>query len=241
MAISSKGLEVIYEDNHIIAVNKPNGILVQGDKTGDLTLPDLVKEYIKVRYHKPGDVFLGVFHRLDRPVSGVVIFARTSKALARMNDMMRDKEFQKTYFAMVFPRPDELEGHLIHHIIKHEDKNMVKVLTRPKMDSKEAELYYRVHAELDGKVLLIVNPLTGRPHQIRAQLSKIGSPILGDLKYGAAYALPNQNIALHCYEMKFMHPVKKEWVTIQASPPDIFPWNTFDTSTYQNVETDIIT
>lgn len=238
MALSLKGLEVIYEDNHIIAVNKPNGVLVQGDKTGDVVLPDLVKEYIKVRYQKPGDVFLGVFHRLDRPVSGVVIFARTTKALTRLNEMMRNREIQKTYFAMVFPRPAELEGHLVHHIIKDEDKNIVKAMSRPKMDSKEAELFYKVHAELDGKVLLVVNPLTGRSHQIRAQLSKIGCPILGDLKYGATYALPNQNIALHCREMKFIHPVKKEWVTIKANPPSSFPWNTFDKETYRNVNTD---
>lgn len=233
-----KGLQVIYEDNHIIAVNKPNGILVQSDKTGDEILPEMVKEYIKLRYNKPGDVFLGVFHRLDRPVSGVVIFARTTKALVRLNEMMRNREFHKTYLAMVFPRPEEFEGHLIHHIIKSDEKNVVKALTRPRSDSKEAELHYKVLAELDGKVLLAVNPLTGRPHQIRAQLSKIGCPILGDIKYGATYTLPNQSIALHCREMKFIHPVKKEMVSIVADPPRAFPWNTFDSSSYESVKTD---
>jgi 23S rRNA pseudouridine1911/1915/1917 synthase len=235
-----KGLQVIYEDNHIIAVNKPNGVLVQGDKSGDDILPDLVKEYIKHRYQKPGDVFLGTFHRLDRPVSGVVVFARTTKALVRLNEMMRNREIHKTYFAMVFPRPSELKGHIIHHILKNEEKNTVRVFSKPKADTREAELFFRVEAELDAKVLLVVNPTTGRPHQIRAQLSKIGCPILGDLKYGATYQLPNNTIGLHCYEMKFLHPVKKEMISIKALPPKSFPWNTFDSSTYKNVNTDIV-
>lgn len=234
MARLQSGLQVIYEDNHIIAVNKPAGVLVQGDKTGDAILPDMVKEYIKVRYQKPGDVFLGLIHRLDRPVSGVVVFARTSKALTRLNEMMKAREIHKTYFAMVFPRPEEFEGELTHHIIKSDEKNIVKALTRPRSGSKEAILTYKVMAELDGKVLLSVNPLTGRPHQIRAQLSKIGSPIIGDLKYGATYALPKQSIGLHCYEMKFIHPVKKEEIVIRAHCPSAFPWNTFDASTYKS-------
>ncbi|MFZ1704607.1 MAG: RNA pseudouridine synthase [Saprospiraceae bacterium] len=234
-----KDLKVIYEDNHIIAVNKPNGVLVQGDKTGDDILPDLVKEYIKLRYKKPGDVFLGVIHRLDRPVSGVVVFARTSKALTRLNEMMRLREIQKTYFAMVWPRPEELEGKLVHYLTKDPEKNIVRVSINKKPDSKEAILHYRVHAELDGKVLLKVNPLTGRPHQIRAQLSRLGCPIIGDLKYGATYPLPENTIALHSYEMKFIHPVKKEWVTIQGTPPKSFPWNTFERSTYISEQAEI--
>lgn len=234
MARLNAGIQVIYEDNHIIAVNKPAGMLVQGDKTGDEILPDMVKEYIKVRYNKPGDVFLGLIHRLDRPVSGVVVFARTSKALTRLNEMMREREIQKTYFAMVFPRPENLEGELTHHLVKQDDKNIVRAHMSARSGSKEATLQYKVIGELDGKILLAVNPLTGRPHQIRAQLSKIGCPILGDLKYGATYALPKQIIALHCAEMKFIHPVKKEEIVIKASCPRTFPWNTFDEETYEH-------
>jgi 23S rRNA pseudouridine1911/1915/1917 synthase len=222
-----QGLVVIHEDNHLIAINKPVGALVHGDETGDKTLSDAVKEYIKIRYKKPGDVFLGVIHRLDRPVSGVVIFARTSKALIRMNKMLQDKLIQKKYYAIVSTRPDELSATLVHHISKDETKNIVKAYASKKSGTKEAILKYVQKGELDGKVLLEVEPLTGRPHQIRAQLSKINCPIVGDLKYGAEYPLPDKSIALHCAQMSFEHPVTKEQVVIQANQPSTFPWRTF--------------
>ncbi|MBK8347926.1 MAG: RluA family pseudouridine synthase [Saprospiraceae bacterium] len=222
-----QGLSVIYEDNHLIAINKPAGALVHGDETGDKTLADSVKQYIKIRYNKPGDVFLGVIHRLDRPVSGVVIFARTSKALIRMNKMLQEKTIQKTYLAIVSSRPEELSGTLTHFISKDETKNIVKAYASKRSGAKEAILTYTQKGELDGKILLEVHPLTGRPHQIRAQLSKINCPIIGDLKYGATYPLPDQSIALHCHQMSFVHPVKEETITIKAHPPRIFPWNIF--------------
>jgi 23S rRNA pseudouridine1911/1915/1917 synthase len=222
-----QGLTVIYEDNHIIAINKPAGALVHGDETGDKTLADAVKQYIKIRYNKPGDVFLGVIHRLDRPVSGVVIFARTSKALIRMNKMMQEKTISKKYLAIVSARPEELSGTLTHHISKDETKNTVRAYASKKPGTKEAILNYQLKGELDGKILLEVEPLTGRPHQIRVQLSKINCPIIGDLKYGATYPLQDKSIALHCMQMSFLHPVGNEQVTIKAEPPHIFPWNTF--------------
>ncbi|MBK9257462.1 MAG: RluA family pseudouridine synthase [Saprospiraceae bacterium] len=222
-----KGLKIIYEDNHLIAVNKEAGVLVHGDETGDTTLADMVKYYIKQKYNKPGDVFLGVIHRIDRPVSGVVVFARTSKALTRMNEMLRDKQIRKKYFALVSFRPDPLSGTLTHHLVKDSSKNIVKAHASPKKDTKEAVLEYELKGELDGKVLLEIRPITGRPHQIRVQLSKIGSPIIGDLKYGGTYALPDQSIGLHCSEMQFKHPVKDEIITIKAATPKKFPWNIF--------------
>lgn len=225
--VNLQGIIVIYEDNHIIAINKPAGALVHGDITGDATLSDAVKQYIKIRYNKPGDVFLGVIHRLDRPVSGVVVFARTSKALVRMNQMMQDKTIAKTYLAICNTRPEELSGRLVHHISKDESTNIVKAYASKKSGTKEAILTYELKKELDGRVLLEVHPLTGRPHQIRAQLSKINCPIAGDLKYGAAQPLHDKSIALHCAEMSFIHPVKNEPVSIKADPPKIMPWNIF--------------
>lgn len=222
-----EGLTVIFEDNHLIAINKPAGALVHGDETGDTTLSDLVKEYIKVRYNKPGDVFLGVIHRLDRPVSGVVVFARTSKALVRMNKMLQEKEIQKKYIALVENRPESLSGELVHYLFKDETKNIVKAYASKKSGTKEAVLQYIQKGELDGKVLLEVKPITGRPHQIRTQLSKIGCPIIGDLKYGASYNLQDKSIALHCKEMSFIHPVKNEAISIEAAVPQKFPWNIF--------------
>ncbi len=230
MKYSSRNLHdlvVIYEDNHLIAVNKPVGALVHGDETGDLTLSDQVKSYIKIRYNKPGDVFLGVIHRLDRPVSGVVVFARTSKSLTRMNELLKNKEVSKTYLAIVSKRPEELSARLTHHIVKDTTKNIVKAYASKKSGTKEAILDYELKGELDGKILLEVNPITGRSHQIRAQLSKIECPIVGDLKYGAVYPLPDKSIALHCKNMSFLHPVTKELISITAEPPRKFPWNTF--------------
>lgn len=222
-----QGLSVIFEDNHLIAINKPAGALVHGDETGDEPLVDAVKNYIKVRYKKPGDVFLGVIHRLDRPVSGVVIFARTSKALVRMNKMLQEKKISKKYLAILSDRPEEITGTLTHYLSKDETKNIVKAYASKKPNSKIATLNYQQKGELDGKILLEVEPLTGRPHQIRVQLSKIGCPIIGDLKYGATYPLQDKSIALHCQEMSFLHPVGNEPVIIKADVPQIFPWTTF--------------
>ena len=220
-------VKVIFEDNHLIAINKHPGDLVHGDVTGDEPLEEVVKQYIKIRYNKPGDVFLGVIHRLDRPVSGVVVFARTSKALTRMNEMLRAKRIQKTYLAIVTARPDPLEGTLTHYIAKDETKNIVRAYLSKKPDTKEAVLHYRILGELDGKVLLEVKPITGRPHQIRVQLAKMGCPIMGDLKYGAEKPLKDKSIALHCREMSFEHPVLKSSTSIVADPPTGYPWNIF--------------
>ncbi len=223
----NRGLVVIYEDNHLIAINKPAGALVHGDETGDDTLADAVKEYIKFRYKKAGDVFLGVIHRLDRPVSGVVVFARTTKALVRMNKMLQEKQISKTYLAIVGHRPPELSDTLVHHILKDGTKNIVKAYASAKTGSKEAILKYSVAGELDGKVLLEINPITGRSHQIRAQLAKIECSIIGDLKYGATYPCPDKSIALHCRNMSFIHPVKNEPISIDAAVPRVFPWPEF--------------
>ena len=224
-------LQVIHEDNHLIAVNKPAGWLVQGDITGDMPISEAVKAYIKDRYNKPGAVYLGTIHRLDRPVSGVVVFARTSKALTRMNKLFQEKAIQKTYWAITDTRPDPLEGHLTHYLIKDTNINKAKAFDRPSNRNKKAkksELTYALKAGLAGHHVLEVHPLTGRPHQIRVQLAKIGCQIRGDVKYG--YPTPNidGSIHLHCREMSFIHPVKKEKVVITAEPPNESIWNLFD-------------
>jgi 23S rRNA pseudouridine1911/1915/1917 synthase len=217
-------LQVLYEDNHLIAVNKPAGYLSQGDETGDVTVMDLVKEYIKIRYQKPGEVYLGSIHRLDRPVSGVILFARTSKALSRMTEAFRDRKVTKTYWAVVAEQPSPIEGTLKGYIYKDAKKNLSKVL--PKANSnrhtgaKAATLHYRVRGRLGTNVLLEVQPETGRPHQIRVQLAQqLGTPIRGDLKYGFRQANEDGNINLHSRRLEFQHPVKKEPVTITAELP----------------------
>lgn len=223
------GLEVLFEDNHLIAVNKPAGVLVQGDETEDRPLGEYVKDYIKHRYQKPGDVFLGVIHRLDRPVSGVCVFARTSKALSRMNELFKNREIQKTYWAITNERPDPLNGHLEHFLEKDKNKNLVHVYLRQRSpDAKKSELDYKLIGSLGQQHLLEVNPLTGRPHQIRAQLAKIGCPIMGDVKYGYKQANRNGAIHLHCRNLSFLHPVKKEMVSITASLPRDQIWSLFD-------------
>ncbi len=223
-------MEILYEDNHLIAVNKPVGVLVQGDKTGDQTLGDFVKLYIKDRYDKPGDVFLGIIHRLDRPVSGVTIFARTSKALERMNRLFADRKIEKTYWAITAKRPEPLAGHLTHYLLKDTERNVVKAFDKPSSrakDAKIAELDYELIREIGINFLLEVNPITGRPHQIRAQLAKAGYPIRGDVKYGFLKANPDGSIHLHCRSLTFVHPVKNEPVTITADPPREQIWNLF--------------
>ena len=221
---------VLYEDNHLIAVWKPGGWLVQGDETGDVTLADWTKEYIKQRYQKPGAVFLGITHRLDRVVTGAVIFARTSKALSRMNDLFRNRKVDKTYLAIVANRPEPLEGRLEHLVKKDTEKNVAKAFDRESNRSqgaKKAVTEYEFVGTIGEHNLLKVKPITGRPHQIRVQLAKIGSTIRGDKKYGARGSHRNQAIYLHCHRMEFVHPVRKEPLSITASLPDEQVWRLF--------------
>ncbi len=220
---------VLYEDNHLIAINKPAGSLVQGDETGDTPISEWVKEYIKIRYNKPGDVYLGTIHRLDRPVSGVCLFARTSKALERMNAMFAAREVEKIYWAVLESRPEEFSGTLHHFLEKDAAKNLTHAYVKNRTgNAKPAELSYEMVGEIANNYFLEVHPKTGRPHQIRAQLSKIGCPIRGDLKYGASKPLEDKSIALHARSLTFMHPVKLEQVTITADPPKIFEfWRQF--------------
>ncbi len=215
--------KVIFEDNHLLAIDKPPGTLVQGDETGDRPLVEEAKAYIKKRYGKPGDVFLGVVHRLDRPVSGVVVFARTSKALSRMNALFRDRETEKIYWAVVERKPPMAKDTLIHWLRKDEKKNKTTVFPKETPDTLRSELSYESLHTAEGHVFLEVRPVTGRSHQIRAQLSAIGCPILGDVKYGSGVETGDGSIALHARQLSFVHPVKKERVVLQADPPHR-PW-----------------
>ena len=221
------GLAILYEDNHLVAVNKQPGQLVQGDATGDEPLAERVKQYLKEKYKKPGKVFLGVVHRLDRPVSGVVVFARTSKALARMNELFRDKQTQKTYWAIVGKAPSPPSGRLVHWLVKDEKKNKATAYEKEHPQGKLSELGYELVGHQGGFFLLKVNPLTGRPHQIRVQLAVMGCPIVGDLKYG--YAKPNEDgsICLHAKSLEFAHPVTKARLLLEAGPPRAGAWALF--------------
>lgn len=218
---------VLYEDNHLIIVNKAAGVLVQGDATGDKTLSDYVKDYVKEKYNKPGDVFLGTVHRLDRPVSGIVVFARTSKALERMNEIFRRRDVQKTYWAVVGKKPEKKSGKLTHFLVKNEEKNTVKAFDTEVKGSQKAELTYRYLGEINHYHLLEVNPVTGRPHQIRVQLATMGCPIRGDVKYGYPRLNPEGNINLHARRLYFVHPVKKEPILIKAPLPENPFWEEF--------------
>lgn len=217
-------MEVIYEDNHLIAVNKTCNEIVQGDKTGDTPLSDMLKAWLKEKYCKPGNVFVGVTHRLDRPVSGVVLFAKTSKALPRMNDMFRNGEVKKTYWAIVKNRPPQEEGDLVHWLVRNEKQNKSFAYTSEKPDSKKAVLYYKLIAISDNYCLLEVDLKTGRHHQIRCQLAKMGCPIKGDLKYGADRSNKDGGISLHSRSAEFIHPVSKQPVRIVAPVPDDNLW-----------------
>lgn len=212
-------LEVLYEDNHIIAVNKQPSDIVQGDKTGDRPLSEYIKDYLKKKYHKPGAVYLGVVHRLDRPVSGVIIFARTSKALSRLNALFRNKEVQKTYWAIVKEKPHPPKATLKHYLKKNQKKNKSSAYNRPHEGALESILSYQHIKSFDNYYLLEVQPKTGRHHQIRAQLSKIGSPIKGDIKYGFNRTNKDTSIHLHARKIEFIHPIKKEKICIVATPP----------------------
>lgn len=217
-------MEVIYEDNHLIAVNKTCNEIVQGDKTGDTPLSDMLKAWLKEKYCKPGNVFVGVTHRLDRPVSGVVLFAKTSKALPRMNDMFRNGEVKKTYWAIVKNRPPQEEGELVHWLVRNEKQNKSFAYTSEKPDSKKAVLHYKLIAISDNYCLLEVDLKTGRHHQIRCQLAKMGCPIKGDLKYGADRSNKDGGISLHSRSAEFIHPVSKQPVRIVAPVPDDNLW-----------------
>lgn len=223
----SENLQVLYEDNHLIAVNKRCGDLVQGDATGDTPLSEIVKEYIKVKYNKPGKVFLGVIHRLDRPTSGVVIFARTSKALTRMNAVFKDHKAQKTYWAIVKNMPKSEKATLVHWLKRNTQKNMSTAFDAEVKESKKAILEYSLLNKSDRYFLLNVNLFTGRHHQIRAQLSKIGSPIKGDLKYGYPRSNVDGGIDLHARSLSFTHPVTQKEVMIVAPTPNNALWNYF--------------
>ncbi len=221
-------LDILYEDNHIIAVNKKHGDIVQGDKSGDEPLSEKVKTYIKEKYNKPGAVFLGVIHRIDRPVSGVVIFARTSKALERMNKLFREKDIQKTYWAIVKNIPPETQDHLMRYLVKNEKLNKSFASAVPKKGALESTLDYRLLASSDSYHLLEINPHTGRHHQIRVMLADIGCPIKGDVKYGFNRSNENGSIHLHAREVKFIHPVSGNEIAISATPSQLDPlWNYF--------------
>ena len=221
-------LKILYEDNHIIAVNKPAGMLVQGDKTGDETIGDVVKQYIKQKYEKPGEVFLGVVHRIDRPVSGIVLFARTTKALQRLNEMFQKREIQKTYWAIVQSRPAKESDLLVNYLRKNEEKNMSRVVSAETKGALKCELEYKLIAESDNYWLLEVDPHTGRHHQIRVQLAHTGCIIKGDLKYGAKRSNKDASICLHARMVQFIHPVKKEEVIITAPVPEDPLWRAFE-------------
>lgn len=225
MASTKNNLEVLFEDNHLIVVNKKSGDIVQGDKTGDTPLSEIVKEYIKDKYNKPGNVFLGVVHRLDRPTTGIIVFARTSKALERFNKMLRDKTVNKTYWAVVKNKPKKDNDTLIGFLRKNPKNNKSTSYSSEIKDSKKAILHYKLIKSLDNYHLLEVDLETGRHHQIRCQLSSIGSPIKGDLKYGFNRSNKDASIHLHARKIKFIHPVSKEDITIIAPTPKEVIWD----------------
>ncbi|MBQ9641688.1 MAG: RNA pseudouridine synthase [Bacteroidaceae bacterium] len=221
-------MTVLYEDNHLIIVSKAPGEIVQGDKTGDTPLSEAVKQYIKEAYAKPGNVFLGVVHRLDRPVSGIVLFARTSKALPRLNQMFSAGEVHKTYWAIVQTPPPQPEGTLVHWLVRNEKQNKSYAYDREVPNSKRAELDYRLIGKSERYYLVEVNLKTGRHHQIRCQLAKIGCPIKGDLKYGAKRSNPDGSISLHARSIQFVHPVSQKPIAVEAPVPQDLLWHSFE-------------
>lgn len=220
--------DILYEDNHLLAVNKHAGDLVQSDTEGTLGLEDYIKEYIKIRDEKPGEVFLGVVHRIDRPVSGVVLFAKTSKALVRLNEMVRNRNIDKRYWAITEEAPEELEGTLVHYISRDGKTNKASAYNSQKGDAKRAELRYKLLGGSKNYKLLEVELITGRHHQIRCQLSKVGCPIKGDLKYGAQRSNPDGSISLHARYIEFIHPVSKQLIQVTAPVPADRLWQSFE-------------
>lgn len=225
MKSSIENLEVLFEDNHLCIVNKKSGDITQGDKTGDIPLNDIVKNYIKNKYNKPGNVFLGTVHRLDRPTSGIIIFARTSKALERLNKMLREKEIKKTYWAVVKNQPKKEKDTLINFLKKNPKNNKSSAFSKEINGSKRAVLHYTILKKLTNYTLLEINLETGRHHQIRCQLANIGSPIKGDLKYGFNRSNKDGSIHLHARKIEFTHPVSKEKITLTAPLPNDVIWN----------------
>ena len=219
---------VVYEDNHIVVVNKTSSEIVQGDKTGDTPLSEMVKQYLKEKYNKPGNVFIGVTHRLDRPVSGLVGFAKTSKALPRLNEMFRNGEVKKTYWAIVKECPKETEGELVHYLVRNEKQNKSYAYDKEVKNSKKAVLHYKLIGHSQNYYLLEVDLKTGRHHQIRCQLAKMGCPIKGDLKYGSPRSNPDGSICLHARTVQFVHPVSKEMIRLTAPVPEGNLWNGFE-------------
>lgn len=219
--------QVIFEDNHLIAINKRPGEISQGDKTNDVPLVESIKDYLKQKYNKPGNVYAGLIHRIDRPVSGVLIFAKTSKAGERMSQIIRDRQFKKTYWAIVKNKPQQETAILKHHLLKNEKMNKSFAYAEKKGDSKEAILQYNLIAASERYFLLEVDPQTGRHHQIRAQLAAIGCPIKGDLKYGFDRSNKDGSVSLHARKLEFIHPIKNEPVIITADPPEDPVWNAF--------------
>ncbi len=221
---NKSNLQVLYEDNHLIIVNKRAGDIVQGDKTGDKPLSDVVKSYLKDKYNKPGNVYLGVVHRLDRPTTGVVLFAKTSKALPRLNRLFAEKKTNKTYWALVKNRPEKTEDTLVHWLRKNPKNNKSTAYPNEVPDGKKAILHYKTIKALDNYMLLEVALETGRHHQIRVQLSSIGSPIKGDLKYGFDRSNKDASISLHARRLEFTHPVSNEKIDVLAPLPDDTVW-----------------
>ena len=221
-------MTVVYEDNHIVVVNKTASEIVQGDKTGDTPLSEMVKQYLKEKYNKPGNVFIGVTHRLDRPVSGLVVFAKTSKALPRLNEMFRNGEVKKTYWAIVKECPKETEGELVHYLVRNEKQNKSYAYDKEVKNSKKAVLHYKLIGHSQNYYLLEVDLKTGRHHQIRCQLAKMGCPIKGDLKYGSPRSNPDGSICLHARTVQFVHPVSKEMIRLTAPVPEGNLWNGFE-------------
>lgn len=221
-------MTVVYEDNHIIIVNKNSSEIVQGDKTGDTPLSDIVKQYLKEKYEKPGNVFVGVTHRLDRPVSGLVVLAKTSKALSRLNEMFKNGEVRKTYWAIVKNSPNAEEAELVNYLVRNEKQNKSYAYDKEVKNSKKAILHYRLISHSENYYLLEIDLKTGRHHQIRCQLAKMGCPIKGDLKYGSPRSNSDGSINLHARKISFIHPVSKKLIKVEAPVPDDNLWKVLE-------------
>ncbi|NSW90890.1 MAG: RluA family pseudouridine synthase [Firmicutes bacterium] len=221
-------IRIIYEDNHLLVVEKPVNVLTQGDITGDEDLLTILKEDIKKRYNKPGNVYLGLVHRLDRPVGGVMVFAKTSKAASRLSDQIRTGSFEKSYLAVIYGTPDCLKGRLEHYLIKDNRMNKVYVVDNAEKGGKKAILEYEVLKSKGNMSLVKINLLTGRPHQIRVQFATMGYPLYGDQKYNAGLSRAGEQLALWSYVVRLIHPVKKEKMAFQSNPPETYPWNVFN-------------